>query len=311
MSIKIKELYIPSDKRVICVSDIHGELDLFKNLLAKAGFGADDILILLGDLYLKGSQCHACLQYIIELATKPNVYVLRGNCDWARDSYLSELERLWLDDLPHIITSEKFIFVHAGIEAKPLEEQDARLCMKTDAFLEIATAFDKWIVTGHWPTANYCHEVPCDNPIICREKHIIAIDGGNVVKFFGQLNAFFIQGDDFSFDYVDKFPVKTAKKTHKGQQGSIHITWLDRHFDILEEGVEFSRVRHLPSGKVVDVPTSRIWDDAGRPAISVMATDHWLAVNEGESVSVIEVFSDRVYAKIRGESGWLPLDVIF
>ena len=44
---KIKELSIPNDVRVIIISDIHGELDLFKELLHKVNFKDEDYLILM------------------------------------------------------------------------------------------------------------------------------------------------------------------------------------------------------------------------------------------------------------------------
>ncbi len=47
---KIKKLSIPNDVRVIIISDIHGELDLFKELLYKVNFNDEDYLIINGDL---------------------------------------------------------------------------------------------------------------------------------------------------------------------------------------------------------------------------------------------------------------------
>ncbi len=43
---KIKKLSIPNDVRVIIISDIHGELDLFKELLHKVNFQDEDYLII-------------------------------------------------------------------------------------------------------------------------------------------------------------------------------------------------------------------------------------------------------------------------
>ena len=38
----VKELDIPADRRIIVVSDIHGNLEYLRGVLAKAGFGAND-----------------------------------------------------------------------------------------------------------------------------------------------------------------------------------------------------------------------------------------------------------------------------
>ena len=308
MPAKIAKLETGSDKRLICVSDIHGELDLFKALLEKVGFCDDDILVLLGDVYLKGSQCHVCLKYIMELSKRPNVHVLRGNCDWTAEIYLDADDKAWLDNLPHIIESDKFIFVHAGILSMNLQEQDPLFCMRNDAFMKNynGKAFDKWVMAGHWPNVNYCDAVPCHNPIINYEKRIIAIDGGNVVNEDGQLNAFVVKGAEFSWIYADKFREMTVKQAQIGNLGSLNIIWLNRFVEIVEECEEFSHIRHLSSGKTLLVPTGKIWrDNEGRTCAGTMATDHWLAVNEGDVVSVVEVFSDRIFVKKDGISGWI------
>ena len=56
---------------------------------------------------------------------------------------------------------------------------------------------------------NYSEEAPSNNPVIDKEKKIIAIDGGNAIKEAEQLNVFIIQrkqtGDTFSYTYVDYF----------------------------------------------------------------------------------------------------------
>jgi hypothetical protein len=305
---KIARRSIPNSKRLICISDIHGELDLFRQLLDKVGFCDEDMLVLPGDVYLKGSQCHECLKFVMELSKRPNVLVLRGNCDWTGEDYLDEDDVAWLEDLPHIIESENFIFVHAGIESMNLSQQDPVFCMRNDAFLESYSGpvFEKWVMVGHWPNSNYCHEIPYCNPIVNEEKRIIAIDGGNVVRPYGQLNAFIVTVDGFFWDYVDKFPKMEITQAQVGNVGTLNIVWLDHYVETVESGAEFSYVRHLTSDKILPVPNNKIWqDDIGKTCIGAMATDHWLSVSEGELVSVVEVFSDRIFAKKDGVAGWV------
>lgn len=79
---KIKELSIPTNARILVISDIHGELDLFKELLDKANFSNDDYLIVNGDLCEKGSNSMGVVSHIMGLATaNPKVHVTEGNCD--------------------------------------------------------------------------------------------------------------------------------------------------------------------------------------------------------------------------------------
>lgn len=80
---------IPAGRRVIAVSDIHGNLACLKGLLKKAGFCRDDVLVLVGDLLEKGRDSLATLRYVMELQAKYTVYPLCGNCD--------HIDRMFLD----------------------------------------------------------------------------------------------------------------------------------------------------------------------------------------------------------------------
>ena len=59
--------HIPSGRRVLVISDIHGNLPFFQGLLKQVCFCKDDILILLGDMLEKGKQSLELLRYIMEL----------------------------------------------------------------------------------------------------------------------------------------------------------------------------------------------------------------------------------------------------
>lgn len=80
---KILKLNLPTDKRIIFVSDIHGDLDTFKKGLEEIKFCDDDYLFIIGDIHEKGDETFnlKTLRYVIELSKKPNVYPMAGNCD--------------------------------------------------------------------------------------------------------------------------------------------------------------------------------------------------------------------------------------
>lgn len=80
---KVKKLNI-ENRRIIVISDIHGNLPYFKALLEKVNFCDDDILILDGDFLEKGEDSLGTLRYIMKLNEHGNVHALCGNCDsWA------------------------------------------------------------------------------------------------------------------------------------------------------------------------------------------------------------------------------------
>lgn len=306
---KVIELIIPKEKRIICISDIHGYLDLLILLLEKIKFSSDDILILLGDSYTKGPKVHETLKYVINLCKKNNVYVIRGNCDWIIED-IEDSETEWIESLPHIIKTNDYVFVHGGLSSNDfndLNRQDARECMKTDAFMEKDLVFDKYIITGHLPTVNYCHQIPCHNPIINEGKRIIAIDGGTI-KRGGQLNAFIIHDDKFTFKYVDSLPAIRAEKNQPESGGTLNITWNDRFIELIEKGEEFGIYRHIKTGRTLSIPNMSVWnDDDGSLCVANLATDYYLPVNAGDIISVEKRFSDKIYAKKDGVQGWISL----
>jgi protein phosphatase len=78
---KVKRVDLPVDKRVIAISDIHGNLKLFQRLLDKVNYSSEDVLVLVGDLIEKGNMSLETLRYIMELSKKNTVHIVSGNCD--------------------------------------------------------------------------------------------------------------------------------------------------------------------------------------------------------------------------------------
>lgn len=73
---------IEPDRRVIAVSDVHGNLPLLKGVLDTVRLTPDDVLIIVGDLLEKGRDSLATLRYVLELQRTHTVYTLCGNCDY-------------------------------------------------------------------------------------------------------------------------------------------------------------------------------------------------------------------------------------
>ena len=82
MSIIKETLKLEKEPRILIVSDIHGNLDLFEKLLKKANYiPNEDYLFILGDFVEKGPQSLETLRYINKLHENKNCYVLKGNCE--------------------------------------------------------------------------------------------------------------------------------------------------------------------------------------------------------------------------------------
>ena len=71
----------PAGRRIIAVSDIHGNLSFFQALMDKIALTPEDILVLVGDILEKGPESLALLRHVMALCRTHTVYPLCGNCD--------------------------------------------------------------------------------------------------------------------------------------------------------------------------------------------------------------------------------------
>lgn len=79
----VKHLNIDTKKRLIFISDIHGDIHLFKNALKEAKFSDNDELFIIGDMIEKGDfkDNLVMLREMLSLSKQPNVHLMAGNCD--------------------------------------------------------------------------------------------------------------------------------------------------------------------------------------------------------------------------------------
>lgn len=346
---RIEKLRLPPGRRIIAISDIHGNLPYLDGLLEKLPLREDDILIILGDFVEKGPRSLDTLRRIMALSKTHSVHAICGNCDiWAplfdgemgnwSDTMIPYMERKpyslarqmcaelgiafspdmeyepmrrrimehfvpeldFLRRMPTVIETEDYVFVHGGI---PEDKSDAWNFMKYDRFMERARPQEKWTIVGHWPVMLYHQNTVEANPIIDREKKIISIDGGCVLKDDGQLNALIIPeagSTDFSFAAYDSFPRARVLDSQSASEKSWYIRWGDARVEVLERGDEFSRCRHKRTGYEMDILTKYIYPDGTVND----CTDYVLPLRPGDIVSIVEETGRGFLVKHKGVSGW-------
>lgn len=356
--LNIQRPYFAPGRRIIVVSDIHGNLPYFRGLLEKAGFSDADALVLDGDFLEKGPDSLGTLRYIMDLARGGSVYPLIGNCDsWSdvvdnadsegyrrllkymlhtryglfyemigregielsedtdmdaviallRPKYAEEWD--FLRSLPTAVETPHYIFVHGGVRpGVPLQEQRSGDCMKLDDFRGRGWSFPKWVIVGHWPVTLYIEDHVCANPIVDRDRKIISIDGGCVLKDDGQLNALIIPeegSEEFETLYYDRFtPLRRVKTAQRASEKSYYIRWGDNEVEVLSRGGEFSRCRHIRTGYEMDILTRYLSRRADGGAVANDCSDYVLPLKPGDMVGVIETTSRGYYVKHDGTSGW-------
>ncbi|MCA1058891.1 metallophosphoesterase [Rossellomorea aquimaris] len=360
---KITRLKLPPSGRIIVISDIHGELNLFTKLLKKVNFNSEDYLIINGDLCEKGENSKGVVRHIMELCgCNHNVYVTEGNCDtlvedlvgenpklmnylssrkhsilkeWAdeagfeikEDTSVQELKRVltrhvpaeirWLLDLPTAIETDDYIFVHAGLEDKENWRETDRLAAITmPAFLEKSHCSGKYVIVGHWPVVNYSKNVPSNNPIVGEDKKIISIDGGNVIKSSGQLNAFIIHraasGDTFSHTHIDYHGTCEVKKDFKPGHMLGNISYPNYELVPLQHFEHFTLCKQVETNEQLYVKNEYLHRSAdGTFWAKTDLSCAQISVKTGEVISVVDdTCTGFDLIKKNGEEGWVPKEVL-
>jgi len=217
-------------------------------------------------------------------------------------------ELAFLRNLPQILLHDNYLFVHGGVPRETrLEELSAQSCMKNDFFLEQNHRFRRWVIVGHTPVTLYHRRIPDSNPILLSDRHIASIDGGCTLNHDGQLNALILPpepGGNFSWVSFDGFPVFTALDAQEASPDPISLRWNHSALEVLEYGTEFSRCRHLESGRVLDILTEFLRRDEKGGVSCAPSTDYHLPVSPGEQLSLLRRTSRGALVKKDGMTGW-------
>lgn len=219
--------------------------------------------------------------------------------------HIYQKEFSWLDSLPVILDDEQMTFVHAGIQTETLEDNDFELCLTYPTFELSAPILHKYVMVGHLPTVNYCHQYPDCNPRINHEKKIISIDGGIGVKPDGQLNLVTIEDlkkkTISSISLSEAIPM-TMQKEQKASEVSRSINWLDNQIEVLSEDQKGYWISHCSSQYRMHVSKDMVFDDQTRV---YDVTDYQLPIQKGDQVLVYRETPLAYYAKKDGILGWV------
>lgn len=222
-----------------------------------------------------------------------------------RRAFAEELD--FLAGLPTMIETQDYIFVHGGVPTENTEEllkMPCRCFLKNDNFMRQGRSFSKYVIVGHWPVLLYSEKQLCFLPRIDRENRIIGIDGGCGVKRDGQLNALVISPDgEFSVESCDDFPVQIALERQEASADPFMMLYGDTAVELIGRDGGIATVRHLSSGRVLNVPADYLYEWNGALGCEDV-TDALLEVQPGDHISVLSRTSRGVYARKNGIAGW-------
>lgn len=76
------QLEIKDNYRIIAISDVHGHIDVLKQLLEEVNLTPSDHLVFIGDFINKGPSNLEAIHYMMALEKRPNTYILKGNHEY-------------------------------------------------------------------------------------------------------------------------------------------------------------------------------------------------------------------------------------
>lgn len=347
-SVKVKQLQSLSKGRTICISDIHGNLDVYKKLLDKVKYQPRfDRLMLLGDLVEKGNKNLETLRFIMNQVEHEDVHVIMGNCDFICKNvlfsyrldflkevliqrkqslihemadqigisldlntdisrYTYEIRKHFLDelcfcnDLPHVIETNTHIYAHAAIMNETTFGNDFREVMTTHFFLNKKMHFNKKVIVGHLPVTEYCHSIASFDPIYDGSTNVYSIDGGNIVKKAGQLNALIFDKNNVSVESVDELPeVEVTCDVLKQNQIPLFVTWNTSQIKVLKTTLKQSLVYNSFLNRTFWVENEFIQDFKATDY-----TNYQIPLTKGETVKLVCLYQDKAQIKKNGILGW-------
>jgi len=195
-------------KRILAVSDIHGQCDRFSTLLDTIKYNpVEDQLIILGDLVdrgeqnfdtlcmaaylqsegaiiIKGNHDELCEGTIVELLNDKTGILTENHVECGGPNTFNELKTLskkeliqlycFLHNLPLYYEIDNYIFVHAGVNGNlPLELNSSKTFLwARNEFIYTPAYDDKIVVFGHTVTYTLPHLTPENGKIYWKDINV-------------------------------------------------------------------------------------------------------------------------------------------
>lgn len=220
-----------------------------------------------------------------------------------------------LQSLDTAVVFDQFIFVHAGIENREDWENSSLSSMLEQQYFMTNghCAKDKYVVCGHLPCSNYS-DISIDNSIlISHRQRIISIDGGMGVKNICQLNALIVKKEDDGYLYfqhhVDEFvKCEILFRSYPKFESIVKVAWPNTEIEVLQVGTSFSWCRKLATKELVYIKNEFIYEKDGNYFCKDDYVSNMIDVQEGDRVSLVEIYGKYAYVMKEGKVGWIKAD---
>lgn len=215
------------------------------------------------------------------------------------NTYQAELT--YLATCPHILESDDFICVHAGISSLDLATNDIDTCLTTPEFGSHPHKFPKKVIVGHWPASNYCDDIIKATPYF-HDNNIISIDGGNSMKRWGQINYLIYQNHQLEIGFYDNLPQVQLSDAQAESKDYYSVQFPKTEVKVLSQEVEFIECEIIYSHQKIKVTPQNFYHYKGKNYISDITT-YQPELKEDEVVSLCRVYDDHILIKKDGVIG--------
>ena len=229
------------------------------------------------------------------------------------ERYGKQLE--WLRGLPVCIESDRYVFVHAGVENRAdWHNTDNNFAVTVPWFLRKDNPTGKWLVVGHFPTYNYKRSNASNLPIIDESKKIIDIDGGLSIKKACQMNFLMIHknGDSYTNEIMwdAPFEKRSITKDFECELRPVYVDWSNQDIEIISEKDGIIYVKGNVTGGKGYIPKHKVYENDGKLHIYQFLSS-FPKVKRGEQVFVCEENNGlSLVITERAVVGWIPSDII-
>ncbi len=271
-------------------------------LMGNCDFTAKNVLFSYRLSFLKSvitSRQSLIMEMADSLGISPETMDMDAFCQQLRQAYLPELS--FLADLPHVLVSPERIYAHAAIMNETDFGSDFREVMTTPFFLHTDQSFSRPVIVGHMPVSEYRSRTIDFQPVFDPARNIWSIDGGNVVKRSGQLNALLFQEGTVTTASVDALPRTTViQSCRPGVQIPFAMSWNHREITIEDHAGSQTLVHSLWLRRSFWVPDAFL--ESGNVS---EYTNYRMPVEQGEQVSVVLICQDQALIKKHSVLGWV------
>lgn len=217
-------------------------------------------------------------------------------------------EHRFLNELPHILETERFLFAHGGLTNEDLEHQQLSFVLATPFFpKEITHVFSKLLLVGHYPASIFRGHLD-NSPYYHKAHNVLSIDGGNTIKSISQLNGIILDSKTGAWEAVtvDGSKEIAAPCSQEYVPGK-DIVWPNNKVTVVHDGTKFVKVMVETGGDIFEAPKDFLYSQNGELHCMDMPTKR-LQVHKGETIRLVKIFENRMLIRKGNDSGWLFLD---